>query len=203
MTDYTRLEKHLEKLGKSVYREPTLDWHEKLIDNSFRHFVESGSFKNVLDVGIGTGYALKKFKDLGIKATGITLNKEEAQAQNFIGNDVRLMDMNFLDFGDGEFDLVWCRHSLEHSVMPLIALMEFNRVLNKEGSLYVEVPSDNIIHMENKNHYSLFSDEAWQALFRKAGYFLMFRGQFAVKIKRCENNDGYMDIFWQYWLRKA
>lgn len=203
MTDYTRLEKHLEKLGKSVYREPTFDWHEKLIDNSFRHFVESGSFKNVLDVGIGTGYALKKFKDLGIKATGITLNKEEAQAQTFIGNDVMVMDMNFLDFDDAQFDLVWCRHSLEHSVMPLIALMEFNRVLKPEGFLYVEVPSDNIVHMENCNHYSLFSDAAWQALFRKAGYFLMFRGQFAVKIKRCENNDGYMDIFWQYWLRKA
>lgn len=202
MRDYNRLAKHLQALENSVYPEPELKYHEKFIDNAFGHFVEKGSFKNALDVGCGTGYTLNKFKAAGIKATGITMSEHEVTAQNFIGNDARLMDMNFLDFNDGEFDLVWCRHSLEHSVMPLIALMEFNRVLQPNGHLYVEVPSDNVIHMENLNHYTLFSDYAWQMLFRKAGYFLMYRGQYAVMIQGSKQNDGYLDIFWHYWLAK-
>lgn len=174
-----------------------------MIDAAMGHFVKNGSFKDVLDVGFGTGYSLEKFKEHGIKATGITLCPEELKGPQFLGHDVRLMDMNFLDFPDGSFDLVWCRHSLEHSVMPLIALMEFNRVLRPQGKLYVEVPSDNIIHVENLNHYSLFSDHAWQGLFRKAGFFVMFRSQFAATIPPSDQNDGYNDIYWFYWMRKA
>lgn len=202
MTDYTRFRAHLETLRKSVYREPRFDYHEKMIDSAMGHFVKTGSFNSVLDVGFGTGYSLDKFKELGIKATGITLDNEERQAAIFVGHDVHLMDMAFLDFADDSFDLVWCRHALEHTVLPIIALMEFWRVLKTGGNLYVEVPADNVVHLENPNHYSLFSDGVWQALFRKVGFFLMFRGQFAVKVSGEGQNDGYTDIYWQYWLKK-
>jgi len=203
MTDYSQFEKHIETLKKSVYTEPRWPYHEKMMDTVFGNFVKNGSFQNVLDVGFGTGYSLDKFRGLGIKATGITLDPKELQTAAFIGHDVKMMDMNFLDFPDSSFDLVWCRHSLEHSIMPLIALMEFRRVMTPEGRLYVEVPSDNVVHMENANHYSLFSDAAWQAMFRKTGFFLMFRGQLAVTIKAKEERiNGYYDIYWQYWLLK-
>ncbi len=193
--------KHLEELKKTVYHEPKFAYHEKMIDSAMGHFVKNGSFTNALDVGFGTGHSLLKFKELGIKATGITLDEGEYKDAHFLGYDVRLMDMNFLDFEDGSFDLVWCRHALEHSVMPLIALMEFKRVLGKVGFLYVEVPS-HMIHLENANHYSMFTDEAWQALFRKAGFKLLFRCQQVVTIVANGNSQGYTDIYPQYWMRK-
>lgn len=194
MTDH--LQQHLETLKKTVYQEPKIDYHEKLIDSAFKQFVEKGSFKDVLDVGFGTGYSLNKFGDLGIAAKGITLDEDERKAQNVLGHDVQIMDMAFLDFEDQSFDLVWCRHALEHSVMPTIALMEFGRVLRAGGNLYIEVPQDEAVHVDNPNHFSMLSDRSWQALFRKTGLNLLYRGQAVIHL------EGWTDLYWFYWLKK-
>lgn len=199
MIDYTQFRKHLETLKKTVYTEPQYSYHEKMTDSVFKQLIEPSSFKDVLDVGFGTGYALDKFKTLGIKTTGITLDEEERKAANFL-HDVRLMDMAFLEFEDESFDLVWCRHAIEHSPMPMIVLMEFKRVLRKGGHLYIEVPSSNSIHIENANHYSMLNDEAWQSLFRKVGLQLIFRGQMCAMIG--SDRGVSADIYWQYWLLK-
>jgi ubiquinone/menaquinone biosynthesis C-methylase UbiE len=195
-----RLKQHLETLNKTVYSEPKFPWHESIIDSAFEQFVNHVSFKKVLDVGFGTGYSLEKFRKLGIDPIGITLDNNELQCALLLKYNVFLMDMADLDFDDGSFELVWCRHTLEHSVMPLIALMEFNRVLESTGYLYVEVPTDNVMHVENPNHYSLFNDSAWQALFRKAGFNLVNRGQ--VVVKHPNGKQVWHDFYWSYWLRK-
>jgi len=194
--DYTRFEKHIGELRKTVYREPVIEYHEKMIDSAMAAFVSRYPYKDVLDVGFGTGYSLGKFKEHGIKATGITLDDSEFKDAKFIGYDVHLMSMEFLDFEDKSFDLIWCRHALEHSVMPMIALMEFKRVLRDGGYIYIEVPQDGGIHVDNPNHYSMLSDRSWQALMRKTGFILLSRGQFAVHL------DGWEDLYWHYWLRK-
>ncbi len=195
-----RFKQHLETLRKTVYSEPKFPWHESIIDSAFDQFVKNGSFKTALDVGFGTGYSLEKFKKLGIKPIGITLDSNELQCALLLKYDVHLMDMAFLDFDDEYFDLVWCRHTLEHSPMPMIALMEFNRVLGKSGYLYIEVPADNVMHIENPNHFSVLSDGAWQALFRKAKFTLLHRGQFTVV--HPNGKQKWHDIYNQYWLRK-
>ena len=197
MTDYTRFKKHLEDVRNSVYEEPHIVHHEQMIDLSMSAFAKD--VKKVLDVGFGTGYSLKKFKENGVDATGITIFDKERREADFNGYNVKLMDMNFLEFEDSSFDMVWCRHAIEHSVMPYIALREFNRVLQEGGKLYIEVPSDNMIHIENKNHYSLFSDHAWQSLFKKAGFKLKYRGQYVVRIG---DEKQFNDIYWYYWMVK-
>lgn len=195
-----RVRQHLKTLKKTVYSEPKFPWHESIIDSAFEQFVNKGSFKCVLDVGFGTGYSLEKFKKIGINPIGITLDQGELTYALNLKYDAQLMDMANLDFDDDYFDLVWCRHTLEHSPMPLIALMEFGRVLQKSGKLYIEVPSDNVIHIENPNHFSVFSDGAWQALFRKAEFTLLHRGQFSVI--HPNGKQRWHDVYWQYWLRK-
>jgi ubiquinone/menaquinone biosynthesis C-methylase UbiE len=189
-----RLEAYLTSIHNTIYTEPKIDYHEKIIDQSFDAFVKNRSFKNVLDVGFGTGYSLNKFKELGINVTGITMDVVEFAAMK--GHDVRMMDLNLLDFEDETFDLVWCRHALEHSVMPFIALSEYKRVLKSGGYLYVEVPQDECVHVDNPNHYSMLSDRSWQALMRKAGLNLINRGQWTIHL------EGWVDIYWHYWLRK-
>ena len=200
MTDYAQFQKHLGALGETAYTEPRLEWHETLIDSAFKTFVKNGSFKDALDVGFGTGYSLGKFKELGINATGITIDEQEVTAANALGYNVRLMDMAFLDFPDNSFDLVWCRHAIEHSPMPVIALLEFYRVLKVNGFMYIEVPSDQGIHLENTNHYSMLSDGAWQNLFQKVKMTLIYRGQFVGMVEYCDGS--YQDIYWHYWLKK-
>ncbi len=201
MTDYSRLSKHLDAIRGKIQKDLGFQYHEGLIDFAFKQFIEKHTFRDVLDVGIGTGYSLKKFKELGVKITGITQDESEVKTAREQGYDVHLMDMALLAFEDATFDLVWCRHALEHSVMPVIALMEFGRVLRKDGYLYVEVPSDQALSIENESHYSLFSDEAWQELFRKTGFQLVFRGQFGT-VKQDEHMIWH-DIYWYYWLVKA
>ncbi len=186
MTDHLR--QHLEGIRKTVYREPKFDYHERLIDSAFETFVKKGSFKDVLDVGFGTGYSLEQFKRLGIDPIGITLDSDELQLATALKYDVRLMDMAFLDFADESFDLVWCRHTLEHSVMPMIALLEFNRVLKPGGYLYVEVPQDESVHTDNPNHYSMLSDRSWQSLMRRTGLKLLYRGQWVIHL------EGWIDL---------
>lgn len=195
MRDYANLSKYLEEIDRTVYTEPKFDYHEALTDSAMLQFFNGKEFKDVLDVGFGTGYALNKFKELGMNVTGISLDDSEVQEMNFIGHNVKKMDMAFLDFPDSSFDLVWCRHTLEHSVMPFIALLEFKRVLRKCGYLYVELPADSGVHIYNMNHYSLLSDQMWQSLFKKARLTMIFRGQFTI---HCADFD---DIYWSYWIK--
>ena len=196
-----RIEEHLKSIKSKVVKDAGFEYHEQLIDNSFKYFVLNGNFKHVLDVGFGTGYSLKKFKELGIKTIGITQSEQEL----LDGYDVRLMDMASLDFEDETFDFIWCRHALEHSVMPFIALLEFYRVLQDGGFVYVEVPSNSIFSIENESHYSVFCDEAWNALFEKAGFLVTHRGQYSLKKSTAPNTDHnviFSDNYWYYALRK-
>jgi SAM-dependent methyltransferase len=170
-------------------------YHNQIVDALFNNFIKKGNYQNVLDVGFGVGYSLDKFKELGIKVTGITMNEDERKAAFIVGHNVQIMDMANLDFEDKTFDLVWCRHAIEHSVMPIIALMEFKRVLQPGGVLFIEVPQDGSLHTDNPNHYSIFSDRCWQSLFRRLNFHLLVRDQSLVHF------ENWVDMYWQYWLR--
>ena len=70
-------------------------------------------------------------------------------------------DFAFLDFPDAAFDLVWCRHALEHSAFPLFTLTEIYRVLRPKGLVYVEAlaPETACHHERNPNHYSVLGKD--------------------------------------------
>ena len=196
MRDYTNFEKHLEEIGKTIYVEPQIGYHEQLTKAAMEQFINGKPIKDVLDVGFGTGYAMKLFGGRGMNVTGISLDDSEINGMKFHGFNVKKMDMAFLDFPNESFDLLWCRHTLEHSVMPFIALMEFQRVMRPGAHLYIELPSDSGIHVRNNNHFSLLSDQMWQSLFKKLSFVLLFRGQFAITFPDMD------DIYWHYWLKK-
>ncbi len=126
----------------------------------------------ILDVGCGQGPALDALREMGYKATGITVNEEDLAACRAKGHTVRNMDQSFLDFPPESFDLVWARHCLEHSFMPLFTLSGFKRVLKPGGHLYIEVPAPGTSckHEENLNHYSVLSTNAWRSLLLRSGF---------------------------------
>lgn len=97
---------------------------------------------NVLDVGLGYGFHCEYFASKGLETTGISshVTEELEIAARTAGYTVQKMDMHFLCLPDGNFDLVWSHHSLEHSFSPLLALREWYRVLKPEGYLAVSVP---------------------------------------------------------------
>ena len=169
--DYQRLTDFIEERKKDVYREAVDMGHfTKGGIDSIKHLVKPGD--KILDVGCGHGVALDMFKDLGAIPIGVTLCEEDAKEIRFMNHDVRVMDMSFMDFEDEYFDIVWARHSLEHSIMPFFTLSEFHRVLKRGGTIYLEMPSirTDAHHESNFNHYSVFESKMWANLILRTGF---------------------------------
>lgn len=80
--------------------------------------------------------------------------------------------MSFLDFSDETFDVVWCRHVIEHSVFPYFTMAEMFRILKPGGVFYMEVPGvgTGCKHETNPNHYSVLTKEMWISLMQRVGY---------------------------------
>ncbi len=147
--------------------------HTQMISEVMRKWISNMSdCKNVLDIGCGaTAVAESFFKKSNIEYTGITLGKDGISAQE-LGKNVRIMDMSFLEFDDNSFDLVWCRHSLEHSPMPLLTLMEFERVA--KNWLCLIVPKPEFFGKVGLQHYSVLDEEQWKFLMDRAGWKIIW-----------------------------
>lgn len=178
--DFNRLKLFLEKIkNDEVYEEDiTLDCVVKSTLDISSSFINQLSYYlpkkdvDVLDIGCGYGTALELFKKRGYNAVGITIGDIDYKRCKEKGFNVLLMDQSFLTFQENSFDLIWCRHTLEHSIMPYFTLDGFFKVNKNNGYLYVEVPLSDIYykHQENKNHYSILTKSAWCELVKKVGY---------------------------------
>lgn len=173
MRDYTAFDDFLGTLTGDVYPEIPAEPHLSITRNAIESLYHDGFIRpgdRVLDIGCGQGLALEQFRRLGLEAVGITLGSD-AETCRAKGFEVHQMDQNFMEFADGEFDLLWCRHVLEHSVAPLFTLTEYRRLMKPNGLVYIEVPApDTSAHHEtNPNHYSVLPASSWLNLFSRAG----------------------------------
>jgi SAM-dependent methyltransferase len=170
-----KFDNFLEKIKKETYPEEPSSLHTTLTKQvigliSKNNLLQKNS--KVLDVGCGQGVALELFKREGFSTVGITLNSVDVSVCKQKGYEVYEMDQSFLDFEDEEFDFIWCRHCLEHSIFPYFTLSGFFRVLKPGGYLYVEVPALDTVcnHQTNKNHYSILGKSMWVELIERTGF---------------------------------
>lgn len=177
MRDYSRLDALVDRLAVDVYAEPPAPIHTQITDMILSQLRQDGVIgpgKRVLDVGCGQGVALERFATLGAEAIGVTLGEDVAVCRSR-GLTVFSMDQSFLEFDDASFDLLWCRHVLEHSIFPLFTLTEYKRLVKPGGYVYVEVPAPDTscAHQHNPNHYSVLGESMWLRLFERAGLSLI------------------------------
>jgi SAM-dependent methyltransferase len=199
MRNYFWLDRFLDGLAGDIYAEPAAEPHLSITHRVIETLHRDGLLRagdRVLDVGCGQGLALEEFKHLGVRAVGVTLGPdyEICVARGF---DTRAMDQSFMEFDDGEFDLLWCRHVLEHSVAPLFTLSEYRRLLKPRGLAYVEVPApDTSAHHEtNPNHYSVLPRSMWLQLFGRAGFDTQLSMQHSFELP-CGPDE-----YWGFLLR--
>jgi SAM-dependent methyltransferase len=200
-TKYDRLEEFLETLKGDTYPEIPSEPHTSITREMVNWIAGISGLAErakVLDVGCGQGTALDLFERRGYEAVGVTLNHEDAAACRAKGFWVLEMDQSFLQFPDQEFDLVWCRHCLEHSIFPYFTLAGFLRVLKPGGWLYIEVPAPDTScrHETNRNHYSVLGKSMWTDLLKRSGCELVD----AVDIKFAV--PAGPDIYWAFFGRK-
>ncbi len=201
MRNYLRLDNFLDVITGDVYLELASEPHLTITRDMIRALHRDGFIKSgnrVLDVGCGQGLALEEFRMLGLPAVGVTLGPD-CEVCRSKGFEVLEMDQNFLEFEDEEFDFLWCRHVLEHSVAPFFTLHEYRRLTKPNGLVYVEVPApDTSAHHEaNSNHYSVLPKSAWLNLFARAGFSLERNIQHAFEAM-CGP-----DVYWGFLLRRT
>jgi tetratricopeptide (TPR) repeat protein/glycosyltransferase involved in cell wall biosynthesis len=192
---YENIDKYFDIIESHVYPEIPSGLHTDITNQVIKRLVTRFAFPKeikILDIGCGQGPALEAFASYGYNPTGITLGDEDVIACRQKGFDVLKMDQTFLEFDNDEFDMLWARHVLEHSVMPLFTLMEYHRVMKPGGIIYIEVPAAETCchHEDNPNHYSVLSAGMWKALFKKAGFLLL--DEFTIPLQLAIGNDEYL-----------
>ena len=195
--DFSRLDRYLDLLLPHVYeRMETVNHrmapdHIELATEAHRWMEGFGlEYHDVLDVGCADGYMVEFFNRSGKRAVGVTISPVEVGLCQQRGVDVLHCDMSFLPLDPHQFDLVWCRDALEHSVMPLITLFEFNRVLRPGKYALIVVPPPGEWTAAS-NHYSVLDDSGWRWLYKLAGFAV-------VGSQRSDRNWGEL----RYLLKK-
>ncbi len=201
LAKYGRLQRFMEALKKDIYPEPLAEPHNSITRKMVSKLLARDEVKprdKVLDIGCGQGLALELFKEAGLDPTGITLG-EDYRACKTKGLNVYEMDQSFLEFEDREFDIVWCRHSIEHSIFPLFTLSEFHRVLKEAGLLYIEVPAPETSchHERNQNHYSVLGKSMWVSLFSKSNFKNVYLFDINFQV------PAGPDMYWSFLLRRG
>lgn len=122
--------------------------------------------KKVLVVGCGDGTEIKEFQDAGYDVIGIQVNTEENKRIRAKGLDARDMDMHFMDFENGEFDLVYCKDCFKQAMSPTLAFAEFCRVAKK----YILISEPDMRWAWKAHNYQLFTPEQFEIMGIKFNY---------------------------------
>lgn len=207
MNTQLKLKFYYDHVLSTVYAEGESPFHKTITSDVIQRFIRPTNIKldaKILDLGCGPGYFLDAMRDLGYSnLEGVTLSPEDHELCVSKGHQVRRSDMNFLADRDESVDMLFCRHSLEHSPFPYITLLEYNRVLRPQGHLYVEVPSPECERRqeENRNHYSILGREMWLQLFRRTGFDVeWFDYEFPVTFG--QDPKQYMERYYIFLCRR-
>jgi len=112
-----------------------------LYDNISKYF--TNHTKRILDVGGRNGELMQSF-DTNI----FNISVLDMDAGNPINNDIKKIRIPFLNFETViKFDLITMLHVLEHTDSPKSFLKKAYTLLNDNGLIYIEVPSELITHL--------------------------------------------------------
>ena len=158
--NYQNLERYINKLSEQIYEQPPdpghTQWATEIID---KWISQMPTCKSILDVGCGQAFCKPLFEKYGKTWAGVTLGPDYLVCQQNGIEPVFNADFNFLDMIEKEsYDLVFSRHSLEHSFSTLISLSEWWRI--SAQWLCIITPSPLFWTVRGKNHLSvLYPDQ--------------------------------------------
>jgi SAM-dependent methyltransferase len=105
-------------------------------------FALERNYRNILDIGCGTGYALDTAKCHGLQTYGIELTPSvaaEAQRRGHTIFPVLLQDLD--PKWEGSFDLISLNQLLEHVQNPVGLIKQCKRFLARQGAIAIAVPA--------------------------------------------------------------
>lgn len=97
--------------------------------------------KNLLEIGPGTGLALRLFENKGFSVTGIEANTRYVDFINKKLNYGKCVQGFVEDFQvSSKFDVIWLSHVFEHIVRPDLLLKKCRELLTDDGFIFIAVP---------------------------------------------------------------
>jgi SAM-dependent methyltransferase len=178
--DIVKLKFYNEWIYSHIYDEGETDLHKRITSEVTKTYVDPLTLpkdSKILNIGCGVGYFLDEMKSRGYTdVTGITLSEANMEYCVKKGHNAKIYDPAFLPHADGFIDegtrLIFARHILHHSPYPIFNLIEYNRLLELKGKLYIEVPVPDCErkHEYNANHYSILGAPMLNALLQRTGF---------------------------------
>lgn len=140
---FAKLEEENEK------RKKELEWLEKTEYKDFYDFLTqniNSSYKQLLDVGCGTGEFLNFMSDLKFKCTGIEPSKDAAEKAKQKGICVCNCDLleyyeKYFNEND-KFNVINLNNVLEHIADPLLFISKCRKIITEGGIIRIKVPND-------------------------------------------------------------
>lgn len=131
--------------------------------------------KRILILGTGTGREVLVAKGLGHEAVGTTLGSRNIDfGLEYLGlapHELLECLNEALPFTPETFDYVLGFQVFEHTLAPLLFLLEQSRVLKLGGKLLLEWPPADLFSMEDNPHHQVcFTPGQAYALMQKAGF---------------------------------
>ncbi len=210
--DFIFIDRYLDELAEDIYPQPSDDGHTALAVEVIDKWIPKIEAENVLDVGCGEAFCQKFFDDRGLYYRGICLGVDFEKAKK-LGRRVYNEDFHFIIESEPTYDLIFARHALEHSPMPILALMEWHRVGRKY--LILILPKPKFWNFLGRNHYSVVTDSQAKFLLHRSGWKIIeedhgHEWEYRYLCEKVERKfDPDEDYLWAYkdedldWLDKA
>jgi SAM-dependent methyltransferase len=183
--NFERLRGHLSVLRGDIYGQPEDHSHTAWAKNVLNRLLPS-DVKSVLDVGCGQGFLAEYFASRDVAWTGVTLGDDAMICRR---KELKIVeeDVSFLSAADNSYDLVFARHILEHSPMPIPTLMEWRRVSKKY--LLLIAPAPDFWGIRGRNHYSVVPYEQLRWWLDLSGW----------KVLSSEIFNNHHSLFLKHW----
>jgi 2-polyprenyl-3-methyl-5-hydroxy-6-metoxy-1,4-benzoquinol methylase len=96
---------------------------------------------SVLDAGCATGALLGFLRGRGWRVTGVEISPSAEYGRNIRKLDISSLPLEENKFSGESFDVILASHLIEHLDNPRSFLAEVNRVLKKDGHVFITTPN--------------------------------------------------------------
>lgn len=152
----------------------------EILDSQFRWLPKPTQGQQLLDIGSGNGGFLLKARDAGWQVIGVDPDPKAVSTVRALGVDVYEGDIDALSHEIESFDAITLNHVVEHVHEPRKLLLEINRLLKPNGTLYIATPNIKSIGVkifgknwrgiESPRHLILFNVSSLKELLDQCGF---------------------------------
>ncbi|MFT6246517.1 MAG: 2-polyprenyl-3-methyl-5-hydroxy-6-metoxy-1,4-benzoquinol methylase [Salibacteraceae bacterium] len=185
---------------RTSYLSPiTVNRYNEILDR-FEEFRKTG---NLLDVGAGYGFFLEIARQRGWNVHGTELTDEAVNHCTDKGLTMFKGELQNIDFGDLEFDVIITIEVIEHVYNPVEYLNKMHKVLRKGGKLYLTTPNfnsylrhrlkENYNVIEYPNHLGYFTRKTLKKLFTENGFKAIKIQTTGISLTRLRTSKGKSD----------